>query len=404
MLKYKLKVKITTLSPVHIGTGKSLREGIDFIKRDGYIWIANQGKIFDFLLGERLQSGGRLSDKDFLLAKTNLGDIQLPPEAFDLAKNIFHYRVKGNTSTTNAMGDLAEQIKELKDQPYLPGSSLKGALRSSVLRHLTIKYEKQAPLEVKYPENRRADPDHAADIMEIKHFMPPDFQSNNKNPHYDFWRAVQVSDFLPIKTIDLILANAIVFPAKNANGNPSQTIPLDLEMIPENVEFSGEISLDRFLYEDQRASEFCLSTDRPEDFPTKLKQILDHDFDGLMKANQTFFDALSKSKDKEIIRLSGLGQSSLDYLKRVKGKLLQNEMILPIGHGTGWRSKTLGTVLEERLSPKEFNRMVREFKLGKGNWKQGEVFPQTRYIVSTPDHSYALPGWVKLEMSMEKPK
>ncbi|MGC8857007.1 MAG: hypothetical protein ACP5QU_09420, partial [Anaerolineae bacterium] len=96
-------------------------------------------------------------------------------------------------------------------------------------------------------------------------------------------------------------------------------------------------------------------------------------------------------------------QRALDRLADEFASLAANEMLLPVGKGTGWRSKTLGRVLQEKLSDEEFKRMVRDFNLGRKKWKRSEQIPYTRLLVSAGEQHNAPMGWVKIRAEPEKP-
>ncbi len=76
------------------------------------------------------------------------------------------------------------------------------------------------------------------------------------------------------------------------------------------------------------------------------------------------------------------------------------EMLLPVGRGTGWRSKTLGYILqdERKISPATFRRIVEAFNLGKGKWLKTSYIPVTRMVATCGDQVRVPLGWVKIKM------
>jgi hypothetical protein len=82
-------------------------------------------------------------------------------------------------------------------------------------------------------------------------------------------------------------------------------------------------------------------------------------------------------------------------------RLEANEFILPVGKGTGWRSKTLGRVLQERLTDQEFRNLVQEFRLGRGKWERNEAIPYTRLLASVDEAHYMPLGWIKIRLEPE---
>ena len=78
--------------------------------------------------------------------------------------------------------------------------------------------------------------------------------------------------------------------------------------------------------------------------------------------------------------------------------LANDEMMLQVGKGTGWRSKTLGRVLQERLSNEEFDQMVKDFNLGRKLWRRDGRIPLTRQLATAGDQVRAPMGWIKVKL------
>ena len=132
--KSKVKLTITTLSPLHVGSGDRLREGFDFLARDGSLWFADQRRLLNAILDEAAQMGQDDADVIQAITGMTLYDLLdagwLEQSHFDLERRLFRYRLSGQTSTAHKEGELHDQIKDAYGRPYLPGSTLKGALRT----------------------------------------------------------------------------------------------------------------------------------------------------------------------------------------------------------------------------------------------------------------------------------
>lgn len=129
-LNTNYRVRLRVLSPVHVGAGpdKSWQRGFDFIERGSKIYLFDRDRLLASMSEQLLNiytdtlSRGKWSDVDKLL-KDN---IDLP----EVAAAVFEYEGKpiGN--------EIKPLIRNGIGKPYLPGSSLKGAIVSSIFHYL----------------------------------------------------------------------------------------------------------------------------------------------------------------------------------------------------------------------------------------------------------------------------
>ena len=126
----KWNARIELLSPLHIGTGNSLLEGVDWIQRARYVYVANQDRLLEAVFERAGEDGRSDAEVSRVIAGMTLTDLvdagYLVDHDFQEDSPLFLYRLPGKP----AMNQIAEQIKDVYGQPYLPGSSLKGALRT----------------------------------------------------------------------------------------------------------------------------------------------------------------------------------------------------------------------------------------------------------------------------------
>jgi CRISPR type III-A-associated RAMP protein Csm5 len=119
-VRYRLTVKL--LSPLHINSGEGdLRATTgDYVVREGEVWRLDQGRLAEVLDDEQIQELATGASLPTLVAQ--LTDEQL--------EQVVSYR-------RPAPADLADRIlphiKVADGRPYLPGSSLKGFLRTALV-------------------------------------------------------------------------------------------------------------------------------------------------------------------------------------------------------------------------------------------------------------------------------
>ncbi|MEM7657188.1 MAG: RAMP superfamily CRISPR-associated protein [Bacteroidota bacterium] len=136
---YQLGVRILTPVHVGIGTDQAWERALDFFMQDGRLNIIEQSGVQRWLMNEPGRGTGSLLDEYLDL----MGQIPLPYERLEtLIRNsgidlpafrthAFDYR--GYETPPN---QIQRHIRTGTGQLYLPGSSIKGAIRSAIYRYL----------------------------------------------------------------------------------------------------------------------------------------------------------------------------------------------------------------------------------------------------------------------------
>src|SRR5690606_9946154 len=116
-----LEMTVQVLSPVHVGDGSELLRNIDYVVHQGRTWVVNQ----DALLERFIDAEGAF---DRQLLGRPVSEL-LRPDDFSNSE-LFRYAMPG--VPTNR--PLRSHIKDVFGHPYLPGSTLKGLLRTVMVR------------------------------------------------------------------------------------------------------------------------------------------------------------------------------------------------------------------------------------------------------------------------------
>jgi len=123
------KLQLETLSPIHIGAGqeKYWQRGLDYYYKDKKVYILNQKKILLNLspqersnFNTKVSTGKGVEFLDLFFSKNNLIDY-----------SDFVYE-----SSIPPQDDIRTHIRNGMGKPYIPGSSLKGAIRSAIFNHI----------------------------------------------------------------------------------------------------------------------------------------------------------------------------------------------------------------------------------------------------------------------------
>ena len=385
MLKRNITVKITLLSDLHIGSGTDLIKGLDWLEyTDGYVYFVEQGRMAETILDRALADGKAEHQVINTITGLKLGDLVdagwLLSSDFQTPSTIFPYRLRGAPATVQ----IREQIKTVDRQPYLPGSSLKGALRT-VIATVAAK-ELQPDVNVSSLDGRRT---WAARPVEQTLF--------GRDPNHDFLRLLQVSDSGPVAASCLRLRRAHIYPtASNTQRGRSKGLDVDLEAVAKGTEFTLNIHLPLELLEkssgefEQRRSAELGDWERRSAWLSKLA------FHGRAYARQLLIDEVTyfeKRADVPAVHIF------YNQLADRFSKLAKNQFMLPLGWGGGWQTKTLNQYLKQ--DAQNFEEIARRYRLDPtGDRKTGDRFPKSRHLLRQPDGKPGEPlGWILLELN-----
>ncbi len=372
----RYELVISTLTPLHIGTGKVLLRDYDFVvdKDNTQTYVVDNEKLAAALYDRGHKQ--RITDS----AKVGLGTLY-PSQTYDPTDPIFRYVLGGTPQSKTSNTEIQEQIKDVWDRPYIPGSSLKGAIRTALLYVLFRRQKKVFSME--HMTESRAK--FAAQGYEHELLVGSKVEWNNY-PNYDLLRALHVSDSAPAERDVLRLLNARVWqpnPSASRYGQ-QEGAPIDLEGVKAGATFRAELTLDTHLLDTQRQA--LGWSDEQADM---LRQFV------LVVRN--FTDA--RLKQRRVDPDSELWQKSTNSVAKAidSSKNTDNEFVLQLGWGGGWSSKTLGDRLQRDQG--EFVRLANKYSLSKGRYAGG-VFPKSiRLAYNKSGEPAAELGWIKVRVN-----
>jgi CRISPR-associated protein Csm5 len=357
-LYYRLDIEV--LTPLHVGNGVTLLKGFDFAVRNGLTYRLDENAI----LNDRWPDDPELQRRFLGQPLADLlesSDYQQHPE-------YFYYTLRGEP----AMREIREHIKDAQGRPYLPGSSLKGALRTALLRALTDKRV-----------FRRSDFGQAGGAREAKQAAQSlEHGLLGSTPNRDVLRALRIGDSAPVSTAALTLQRVQMVP----------NLQIDVEALGRGTRLTGSLAIDTWLLE-QRGQ-------RGLDWSDQLAQ-------RIQRIGQvTQFVALRRLRHEWQYHAGRRDQhAAIFYGKRFEeansGAWPRNEFLVQVGFAAGWRAKTVlgGLADDDPL----LERIVHDFSLDRGGgrgrgYTQGEPFPKARHLAWVGGNP-ALPlGWLRVRM------
>lgn len=373
MLRYgrpKYRLRITTLSPLHIGTGRKLAEGSDYIYMNDRYWMVDVDRLID-----RLDERGDAAKLSQIAARQPLDRILTAQSDFD-AECMMLLRGARNNSPNIDLRVVHEQIKNMRRQTYIPGSSIKGALRTVLAFHgwaaqnmrLNVNQLSGGPKFVALPTERRV------------------FVANRRGEasNYDLLRLIQMGDSAPDEKRRLLVSHIRVL----SNGRNRGEIYL--EAIPQGVTFDAFLTVDSYLRRD----------------PAAIAELgWDDQHLGLLNMKrlpQLIADYSAQRLEADRVRWSSSTDPICDFYDQLK-KLHderdpETECLLQLGWGGGWDSKTFNTRLREDQA--QFEALVTRYKVvHRGSYNPNWQVPKSRRVVLDADDApVAAPGWVKIKI------
>lgn len=361
-LKTEFTLAIQVLTPLHIGTGHTLQEDYDYIVRDRQTlrlheerflaWIESRGEAF-----ARLTQGVPPGQ----ILGTNVSP----------TSELVRYAIPGVPEKTQ---EIRECLKDAYDRPYLPGSALKGALRT-VLLWRAWNTQSLALARFRSSEHREA-AKFAAQDLEKAVF--------GDTPHKSLLKALRLADSDPVPKEQLTLVNVRCVSRAARDG-----IPLALEAVKPNTMFKVEGHVDEtafrpwwksapkegFLPEERRA--WLVWEVLGQAAREKARKRLELDLRWAQKVG-----ADPKPWNELLLQIQRAERGELQGFP------------LQIGFGTGWLGTTLGPAL---LSDPDFPRVYERFRLGVNPRTRRQTpledFPASRRLVRWNNRAMPL-GWV----------
>lgn len=384
------RMTIETLTPVHIGTGTVLLNNYDFKVDGGKTYRLHVDRVLDYLWPEDVDAMPEAQRENLL--RTPPGELLTAKDLQEHPELVLYVMAGAPQVTGREAGQIREQIKDTFGRLYIPGSTIKGAIRTALARHLATAYlQGQYPLIVRRQDRRGEYVKTVADDDVDRFLFSPksqkrDFASSFAN--YDLLRALRIADSRPRK-VPPLLANVKVF----RRGEPQS--PVEVEAIPPGQKFTTTLWIDEFLLRDTVRSELEWNEERENVLREFVTICREH---AIGQLNQ---EIVYLSKAQKLGHLVKIFDGLLKMLQQTPKSFLLN-----IGWAGGWENKTLGS--EILAADKEkFYQLREDFRLGKppghkDEWTPSKEFPLSRRLAVDKAGRPAAPmGWVLVRLEKE---
>ena len=369
-----MKCQLKTITPVHIGTGETLSQIDGFydngrwhrIDIDAVLAAIPESDLnrLTIAMGQRdFQWGGYLPTNQPSASYT----LPCPEDPRET--------------------EIREAIKDVFDRPMIPGSSIKGAIRTALLWDLISDDNKEAQNDLKEQVQRRTNRSWVGQPIERRVL--------GKDPNHDLMRVVQVSDTapIPIETLEMGVAWTVTLnrdgelvPKREGNREYKTFV----EQIRAEQTFDFSIKIDKSLFRPREKGELGYSDRQEQVVCEELAEVCNFVAKGLADAEAGFFADYNLD---EIVNFYDA------LLKRLEN-LPDGAFVLPIGWGTGYRTKTVTELLT--VDDDDLMNLRKHYRLGESRSRRGDYhpeFPKTRRILYNRQRPMSPLGWIQITPS-----
>jgi CRISPR-associated protein Csm5 len=370
--------KVKVISPVHVGTGAEYAEGLDYTTKPASTIMLDANKI----------SARFVNDPAFLdalsqkRAEEYLNQNQVNLDEYVTAK------IPGKAQSPT----LREQISDVFGNPYLPGSSIKGALRTALFHGI---FNKQAS---KYESALNGD---RAFGLESEIFAPGADRRPSREPNFDYGRVVRIPDVPFLKDHRSVINTRVInrgfnnevqwkdlASRQNKNDYRSGTPVSAISLATYSQSNETNWSIDHNVLKNIRANK-----EAPDTW-LKIASMANEYSRRLAEHHVEYFDSFSNETDDSADVIAFYEEDILGgALKIAEQNVTIGKpcFLLQVGWGTGWNAKT-GFTLDKHID------MIRKIRnLGK---RDVEEFPKTRKVTDEVIDGEAMLGafgWILVE-------
>lgn len=358
-----MRYSLHFITPIYVGSGLKLSK-MDYVIKGSQVLVVNL---------KRLASLPEIDPED-------LSDA-IDMRNFDIGSYLRSKNIDPNKAASYSVacsrppqGEIFCCIKDGLVHPYIPGSSIKGALRTAILWERIKKDSdlmEEARSKVMFAIQRagpRSAAAWAAQPLE-RLFMGKDPVRGN-HPNYDHLRALKVSDSTIIPKEQLQLYEVDVKNLKNERLETKMT--LYVEAFKPGTKSEISLDIDPFLLRNDVQSKLNLDVEDLKDIDKITKSF----YSDYIKGEIDFFSKYSRPDLVDFYR-------KLPLLIEKRGG-----MLLRTGWGSGWQGMTVARLFSD-LIPE-----LREaFNLGRLNVPE---FPKTRKLALIDNNRNAMQplGWI----------
>lgn len=371
-----MKMKIQTITPVHIGSGGDYGPPEFYMataKKRNVVVRADINHVFMMLPDEwKDQFVSELEDSRFNL-QSFLSRVmkQLPKGSLGKIRKYYSYL------ESNLPENIAEHVKT-SHQAYIPGSSLKGSLKSALLYDLADD-DSISRVETLIKRGRKGKPE--IKIWDSQKFVDSLLSSNpGKAPNTSIMRFLQVTDTSPVKRMSIHSVNSVKV---NNTGWGWYKHSEDIgTTYMETIGKGNKLEFDMNFNQKERVIK-KLNLEYKEEYLSP-ERVLDciYRFSDDLTENEIEFSNKYRVKFLE------------DFYEELQEMNTPEGPVMNVGQGTGFLAKTIGLKVK-KYDEENYTQIYDKVREATRGRSYPDEFPKTRRIVM--EDKVPL-GWVRVEL------
>lgn len=381
----KQKYQLETITPVHIGSGETLNQ-IDGYYANGRWYHINLDRVLahpstdiNALTSEMSQRGFRWRD---YLSRQNMDPAELAAYSLDCPQSPEETEIR-------------EAIKTVNNCPYIPGSTLKGAIRTALLGDILSSNDEvfnennQRFINI-VDQKPRGNPRTERPAQEIERNV------FGKDPNHDLLRALQISDTAPIERDALEIGTAWTV-TLNDEAQLVQKVDRGrhyknfVQQIPAGQRLTFTLKIDELLFREAEKNRLNFK-DFQEQNLRSIAEACRSLASDILATELEFFDVY------ELDEVAQFYMKLEDSSKRFR----KDTFLLQIGWGTGYHANTVTGVFANSFNPHQemWMKLRKRFRLGESRSQRGHYdaleFPKTRRVLYRGRKPISTFGWIKV--------
>jgi len=363
----KNKWEVTIISPLHISSGEKYQLGIDSVINNSNLYVIDLDKLTNHVSAKEISremGKGDFDIRKYLRSKNiRLEDVSLERISID-------GRCEGNP-------EILSFIKNAYLEPYIPGSSIKGAIRTALLCYIIknekrVAYIKQKLLE-KINEYRQRDLKPKKTKTKIGKVVEETiYAGKERDAKYDLLKAIKLSDSPRIGN-----ESTAIYNIKVHKSNRLKDVKIFAQCVkPQTKTEIWTIKDDYFIQnKDKLGFKYSEYLEKIADACNEFaKRYREHEL--------KFYQDSYSHEVKEFY----------EKLKIPDGK---DEFLIHLGWGSGWLGMTIGLLLKDDKNL--LTEILDYYELDK--YRLGVDFPKSRKVVCDAEGTPKMPlGWAKVKI------
>lgn len=248
------RMKLATLSPVFIGSGEEFNQGqyifdnktmtVKVLDEEKFAFFLSKNNLIDEYSNALIQYGKNINLKRWLEEKGI--PLNLPIFSKTISCKYLTTNKFGKTKTATSLNTIKTFMKNSDGHAYIPGSSIKGAIRTAFCSYLVHKYKNQ--FQIEWQDLRQAllkRNNKSITNQIIKHIENKCFNlikcNDVKAEKRDIFSTLIVGDSDSIPANELYITTRLDCAIQKENPT---SMPMNLEVVGSNVDIHFYLSVD----------------------------------------------------------------------------------------------------------------------------------------------------------------